>query len=105
MALAPALFKHLPDILWVQVHVHGPVRRVDMADLAIAAHVERVSREQGEAVLLKTRCGRDKLLRQSRAERFNGRSEPVVGMQRARLVQLALWGKAGNVWPRTRAIG
>jgi hypothetical protein len=105
MPLAPPLLEHLLDIVRVQVHVHGAVRRVDVADLAVAAHVQGVARKQGEAVLFQARRGGPEFLWGARAKGFEGGAQPVVGGQRAVLVELALRGEAGDVGARAGAVG
>lgn len=56
MALAPTLGKHLGDVLRMQVHMHAPIRVVDVANLPIATNVDWVARKQRKAVLLETAC-------------------------------------------------
>lgn len=58
VTLAPSLLEHLPDVLWVQAHVHRLLRVVDMEYFTLAPSVDWVARKQAEAVLLDARRGR-----------------------------------------------
>lgn len=105
MALAPALVQHLGDVVRVQVQVHAVVRVVDVHDLAVAAHVDGVAREEREAVLLEAARRRAELGRVPRREARQGRLERDEGRRAAVLVELALRGEAGDGGARPRAVG
>lgn len=55
-------------------------------------------------MLLEAGCSRDEFLWRTRAECLNGGTQTVVGVERARLVQLALGCQAGDIGPWAGAV-
>lgn len=96
MTLTPAFGKNLGNVLGVQVHVHAPVRVVDVANFAISADVDGMARKEGEAVLLETtgRCA--EFGRVFGGQTGEGGFEGRKGSCGAVLVELALGGEAGD---------
>lgn len=104
MPLAPPFGQHLGDVVRVQIQVHAVVRVVDMHNLAVAAHVDRMARKQREAVLLETTRRRAEFLRVLRGEARQGGFERDKGGRGSVLVELALRGEACDRGAGTGAV-
>lgn len=105
MALTPAFGQDLGNVIWVEVHMHAPVRVVDVANLAVAADVDGMAGKEGEAVLLETAgCGAE-FGRVLGGQTGEGGFEGGKGACGAVLVELALGREAGHGGRGARAVG
>ena len=78
---------------------------MNVADLAVAAHVDGVFAEQREAVLFEARSGCDKFIGVGSCEPFDGPPKGEVDRFRTGLVKLTLRGEAGHGGARAGAVG
>lgn len=105
MTLAPAFGKDLSNVLRVQVHVHAPIRVVDVANLAVSADVDGMARKEGEAMLLETAGGGAEFGGVFGGQTGEGGFEGREGSCGAVLVELALGCEAGDGGRGAGAVG
>lgn len=105
MALTPTFGQDFGNVVRVQVHVHAPIRVVDMANLAIPTDIDGMARKEGKAVLFETAGGGAEFGGvfggQTGEGGFQGRKGPCGAV----LVELALGREAGDGGCGTRAVG
>lgn len=80
MSLAPALGQDLSNIVGVQTHVHGVIRIVDVADLALAICLNGASCEQGQSVLFHAGSFSAELLGTSLTELLQDSTKSSIAM-------------------------
>lgn len=85
--------------------MHRVIRVVDVANLALAVGLQRMPREEGQAVLFLTRTLGAELVGVLHAQPFHGAAEGKIASLVAVLVELSLRSDASNDGARAGAIG
>src|SRR5690606_25513516 len=91
-------------VLGMQSHVHGGFRIVDVADLALVACLDRMPREECEAVLLNEGPPRPELLGILEPQLLERSLERLVAVRRAMLIYLPVRRNSCDLWLRSHSV-